>query len=225
MGVQHIDHTVRGALSHPTPQGRWAQQLGKIPESCVRRMHKATLRTLRRHRQTFGEKNNNRSSTPKEGTNVRSFWRRRQGSASNGWPAVGRQAPRFAHSRHWRPCGPAVRPKIPAIFVALLYNPRDTCPRRLHAFCCSTTLRSFSPAPARRPCRACAEARPTRLRRVRRLAPLQSAAPRGSGLICASPSGRLPAHAFQRRRGPLHHVSLWPHSASHFHHAKTRGVE
>ena len=57
VGVQHIDHTVRGALSHPAPQGRWAQQLRKIPESCVRRMHKAPLRTLRQHRQTYGERN------------------------------------------------------------------------------------------------------------------------------------------------------------------------
>ena len=33
VGVQHIDRTVRNALSHPTPQGRWAQRLGTIPES------------------------------------------------------------------------------------------------------------------------------------------------------------------------------------------------
>ena len=46
MGVQHVDHTVRATLSHPTSQGRWAQQLGKIAESCVRRMHEASLRTL-----------------------------------------------------------------------------------------------------------------------------------------------------------------------------------
>ena len=44
VGVQHIDHTFWGALCQPTPQGCWAQQLENIPESYVRRMHKATLR-------------------------------------------------------------------------------------------------------------------------------------------------------------------------------------
>jgi hypothetical protein len=50
----------------------------------------------------------------------------------------------------------------------------------------------YSPAPARRTCRTCAEARPTRLRRVRRLdAATMMSDNLGSGLMCASPLGRM----------------------------------
>jgi len=52
--VQPFSTALFGVPSpHPTPQGRWVQHHRKVPDSCVRRMHKAVFRTPRQHRQTY----------------------------------------------------------------------------------------------------------------------------------------------------------------------------
>ena len=115
----------------------------------------------------------------------------RRGIAENGWPAESRpisarESPARCKGRH----SPYIGQISGSCYKTLSRRNSSAFKREKHA---ARPVRSFSPAPARRPRRASAEAHPMRLRRMRRFAPIQCAAPGGSGLMCASPSGRLPS--------------------------------
>ena len=65
VGLQPFSTTLFGVpFPHPTPQGRWAQRHRKVPESCVRRMHKAAFRTPRQHWQMYEERTQRDATRP-----------------------------------------------------------------------------------------------------------------------------------------------------------------
>ena len=132
------------------------------------------------------------------GKNGRSFWCR-SGEAQPLTAGLPSAPPLASPADHCcRQCVDFLRPGAGPSQNLRYFGTRTISPRK--TLCDQPFTRSavgsaadpYGPAPARLTCRTCAEARPTRLRRVRRLdgASIMSGT-LGSCLMCASPFGRM----------------------------------